>query len=90
MFQRQRIQTASRTGKTALRKGVAAVEMAVCLPVLTLFSLAAIETGEVALPTSILPINSVMIASSNELHLSAFREHPEFNSFSGGARAHAA
>src|SRR5262249_1597994 len=47
------------------------------------YLLLAIETGEVALPTSILPINAVMIASSNELHLSAFREHPEFNSFRG-------
>jgi predicted Ser/Thr protein kinase len=30
-----------------------------------------------------LPINAVMVASSNELHLSAFRQHPEYNSFRG-------
>ena len=27
--------------------------------------------------------NSVMIASANEIHLAAFREHPEFPSFRG-------
>ncbi len=47
------------------------------------YLLLAIETGEVSLPLSTLPINSVMIASSNELHLNAFREHPEYNSFRG-------
>ena len=45
--------------------------------------LLAIENGEVSLQMSNLPINAVMIASSNELHLSAFRQHPEYNSFRG-------
>jgi len=47
------------------------------------YLLLAIETGEVSLPLSNLPLNSVLLASSNELHLNAFREHPEFNSFRG-------
>lgn len=42
-----------------------------------------IETGEVALTTSNLSPNLVMIGSANELHLDAFREHPEFASFRG-------
>jgi predicted Ser/Thr protein kinase len=45
------------------------------------YLLLAIENGEVSLQMSNLPINAVMIASSNELHLSAFRQHPEYNSF---------
>ncbi len=45
--------------------------------------LLAIETGEVSLPFSNLPINSVLIASSNEIHLAAFKEHHEYNSFRG-------
>lgn len=47
------------------------------------YLLLAIESGEVALPMSNLPINSVMVASSNELHLRAFQEHPEYASFRG-------
>jgi predicted Ser/Thr protein kinase len=47
------------------------------------YLLLAIETGEVSLQMSNLPINAVMVASSNELHLSAFRQHPEYNSFRG-------
>jgi serine protein kinase len=47
------------------------------------YLLLAIENGEVSLPMSNLPINAVMIASSNELHMSAFRQHPEHNSFRG-------
>ncbi len=47
------------------------------------YLLLAIETGEVSLPLSTLPINAVMIASSNELHLAAFREHPDYHSFRG-------
>jgi len=47
------------------------------------YLLLAIENGEVSLQMSNLPINAVMIASSNELHLSAFRQHPEYNSFRG-------
>jgi predicted Ser/Thr protein kinase len=47
------------------------------------YLLIAIETGEVALPMSNLPINAVLLASSNEVHLHAFREHHEYNSFRG-------
>lgn len=47
------------------------------------YLLLAIETGEISLTMSNLPINAVMMASSNELHLSAFRQHPEYNSFRG-------
>lgn len=47
------------------------------------YLLLAIETGEVALPLSNLPLNSVMVASSNEVHLEAFKEHHEYNSFRG-------
>ena len=47
------------------------------------YLLLAIETGEISLTMSNLPINAVMVASSNELHLSAFRQHPEYNSFRG-------
>ena len=47
------------------------------------YLLLAIENGEVSLQMSNLPINAVMIASTNELHLSAFRQHPEYNSFRG-------
>ncbi|MDP3276517.1 MAG: serine protein kinase PrkA [Deltaproteobacteria bacterium] len=42
-----------------------------------------IETGEVALSASNLSPNLVMLGSANELHLDAFREHPEFQSFRG-------
>jgi len=45
------------------------------------YLLLAIETGEIALQHSVLPINSVLLASTNEGHLAAFREHPEYNSF---------
>jgi serine protein kinase len=41
------------------------------------------ETGEVALRSQNLHSNCVMIASGNEVHLAAFREHPEFESFRG-------
>lgn len=47
------------------------------------YLLLAIENGEVSLTMSNLPINAVMMASSNELHLGAFRQHPEYNSFRG-------
>lgn len=47
------------------------------------YLLLAIETGEVPLALSNLPLNSVMIASSNEVHLAAFKEHHEYNSFRG-------
>ncbi len=42
-----------------------------------------IETGEVALDTSNLVPNLVLVGSSNEGHLDAFREHPEYASFRG-------
>jgi len=45
------------------------------------YLLLAIESGEVALQLSILPLNSVLLASTNEAHLAAFRQHPEYNSF---------
>lgn len=41
------------------------------------------ETGQVSLGSQMLDVNCVMLASGNELHLSAFREHPEFESFRG-------
>jgi serine protein kinase len=47
------------------------------------YLLLAIETGEVSLSLSTLPINAVMMASSNELHLNAFKEHPDYHSFRG-------
>jgi predicted Ser/Thr protein kinase len=42
-----------------------------------------LETGEVSLPQQTVQTNVVMIGSANEVHLSAFREHPEFPSFRG-------
>ncbi len=42
-----------------------------------------VETGEVALSQQTLQLNCVMLASANEVHLAAFREHPEFASFRG-------
>jgi serine protein kinase len=45
------------------------------------YLLLAIEEGQVPLAMSNLPINSVFMASSNELHLAAFKEHHEYNSF---------
>ena len=42
-----------------------------------------LETGEVALPHQTVQTNVVMIGSSNDIHLAAFREHPEFPSFRG-------
>ena len=47
------------------------------------YLLLAIESGEVALTHSNLAVNAVMVASSNDLHLKAFKEHPEYNSFRG-------
>jgi serine protein kinase len=42
-----------------------------------------IETGEVSLDSSNLVPNLVLVGSTNEGHLDAFREHPEFASFRG-------
>lgn len=47
------------------------------------YLLLAIETGEVSLTFSQLRLNSVLVATSNELHLRAFREHHEYRSFRG-------
>src|SRR5690606_10346753 len=41
------------------------------------------ETGEVALSSQNVQVNCVLLASGNEVHLSAFREHPEYESFRG-------
>jgi serine protein kinase len=43
----------------------------------------ALETGEVPLTQQTVQTNVVMIGSANEIHLGAFREHPEFPSFRG-------
>ncbi|MFO0617769.1 MAG: serine protein kinase PrkA [Polyangiaceae bacterium] len=42
-----------------------------------------LESGEVALPHQTVQTNVVMIGSANDVHLHAFREHPEFPSFRG-------
>jgi serine protein kinase len=47
------------------------------------YLLLAIEEGEVALSTSILPLNTVLVATSNDVHLEAFRGHHEYKSFRG-------
>ncbi|MFO0693515.1 MAG: serine protein kinase PrkA [Polyangiales bacterium] len=47
------------------------------------YLLLAIENGEVSLNVGTLALNSVLVASSNELHLAAFREHPDYHSFRG-------
>lgn len=41
------------------------------------------ETGEVSLNSQNVQVNCVLLASGNEVHLSAFREHPEYESFRG-------
>ncbi|MGD8860181.1 MAG: serine protein kinase PrkA [Myxococcales bacterium] len=45
------------------------------------YLLLAIESGEVALNMSMLTVNSVLLASTNEEYLEAFRQSPEYNSF---------
>lgn len=42
-----------------------------------------LETGEVPLAQQNLETNCVMLGSANEIHLGAFREHPEYPSFRG-------
>lgn len=42
-----------------------------------------VETGEVGLRSQNVPLNCFMLASGNELQLTAFRQHPEFQSFRG-------
>lgn len=41
------------------------------------------ETGEVGLDTTVLQLDEVLVASSNEKHLAAFKELPDFASFKG-------
>ncbi len=43
----------------------------------------ALETAEVSLRAQIVELNCVFIGSANEIHLAAFREHPEYESFQG-------
>ncbi len=50
------------------------------------YLLLAVEAGEVSLSLSNLPVDSVMLATSNEDHLAAFSEHPEYPSFRGRLR----
>ena len=40
-----------------------------------------VETGEISLPHQIVGLNCVCIASANEAHLAALREHHEWESF---------
>jgi serine protein kinase len=42
-----------------------------------------LETGMVTLNQQNLQVNCVMLGSANDIHLSAFREHPEYPSFRG-------
>jgi serine protein kinase len=41
------------------------------------------ETGEVQLRSQSVQVNSVLVGSANEVHLGAFREHVEYESFRG-------
>lgn len=47
------------------------------------YLLLAVEEGEITLQASVLPLNTVFVATSNDLHLKAFREHHEYRSFRG-------
>jgi serine protein kinase len=47
------------------------------------YLLATCEKGTVALPNAILHLDTVFLASSNEAHLKAFKEYPDFASFKG-------
>ncbi|NMC69067.1 MAG: serine protein kinase PrkA [Myxococcales bacterium] len=47
------------------------------------YLLTTIENGEVTLSHSILRLDAVMVATSNEVHMEAFRRHPEYASFRG-------
>ncbi|HZO16570.1 MAG TPA: serine protein kinase PrkA, partial [Polyangiaceae bacterium] len=42
-----------------------------------------LETGEVSLQQQTVFTNVVMIGSANDIHMAAFREHPEYQSFRG-------
>jgi serine protein kinase len=47
------------------------------------YLLATCEKGTVALSNAILHLDTVMLATSNEMHLKAFKEYPDFASFKG-------
>jgi len=47
------------------------------------YLLATCERGTVALPNAILHLDVVFVASSNEIHLRAFKEYPDWASFKG-------
>ncbi len=47
------------------------------------YLLSTIETSEASLGQTILRLNNVMVATTNDRHLAAFREHPEYLSFRG-------
>ncbi|MFO0681713.1 MAG: serine protein kinase PrkA [Sandaracinus sp.] len=47
------------------------------------YLLLAIEEGEISLGQSVMPLNTVLVATSNDVHLKAFREHHEYRSFRG-------
>jgi predicted Ser/Thr protein kinase len=47
------------------------------------YLLATCEKGTVTLPSAILHLDQVFIASSNEAHLAAFKQYPDFTSFKG-------
>jgi predicted Ser/Thr protein kinase len=47
------------------------------------YLLTTIENGEVTLSHSILRLDAVMVATGNEVHMEAFRRHPEYPSFRG-------
>lgn len=47
------------------------------------YLLLAIEEGEISLGQSVMPLNTVFVATSNDVHLKAFREHHEYRSFRG-------
>lgn len=42
-----------------------------------------VETGEVALTSQNVRLNTVMLGSANEIELAVFRKHPDFESFRG-------
>ncbi|MCD6497999.1 MAG: serine protein kinase PrkA [Deltaproteobacteria bacterium] len=47
------------------------------------YLLSMVETGRVALDSAVLYTDTVLFGSTNELHLAAFREMPDFQSFRG-------
>ncbi len=47
------------------------------------YLLLAVEEGEIPLHASVLPLDTVFVATSNDVHLKAFREHHEYRSFRG-------